>query len=95
MAAIVGVKRDPVGNVMVLDQTRLPKEEKWLSLSSAEDVSAASPHQHGTSSRPRGLSAHRRTSHSRFQCSPAVDRSPQRICCQRHRSMALPVFSSP
>ena len=39
MAAIVGVKRDPVGNVMILDQARLPKEEKWLSLSSAEDVS--------------------------------------------------------
>lgn len=41
MAEIVGVKRDPVGNVMVLDQSRLPKEEKWLSLSSAEDVADA------------------------------------------------------
>jgi methylthioribose-1-phosphate isomerase len=38
MAELVAVKRDPVGNVMILDQSRLPAEEKWLSLSSAEDV---------------------------------------------------------
>jgi methylthioribose-1-phosphate isomerase len=40
MAEVVGVKRDPVGNVMILDQSRLPKEEKWLSLSSADEVSS-------------------------------------------------------
>ena len=34
------VKRDPVGNVMILDQSQLPGAEKWLSLSSADDVCA-------------------------------------------------------
>ena len=38
MSEVVAVKRDPVGNVSILDQSRLPAEEKWLSLSTAEDV---------------------------------------------------------
>ena len=41
MSEVVAVKRDPVGNVSILDQSRLPAEEKWLSLSTAEDVPLA------------------------------------------------------
>jgi methylthioribose-1-phosphate isomerase len=38
MASPVPVKRDPAGNVLVLDQSRLPAEETWKSCSSAEQV---------------------------------------------------------